>query len=86
MSASASEKRSLYLQAKQKVGELGVVEFFRSLLALDNVYEGESKLCVQCHSRISPDFDFCSPHCEMKYWDEFNRQYTYHSGIITCTI
>ncbi|XP_064399746.1 uncharacterized protein LOC135346153 isoform X3 [Halichondria panicea] len=80
MSASASEKRSLYLQAKQKIGELGVVEFFRSLLALDNVYEGESKLCVQCHSHISPDFDFCSSHCEMKYWDEFNHQYTYHSG------
>ncbi len=78
-----SEKPSLLLQVRQKVREVGVdlLGFInKSLIPLDNVYEGESKLCVQCHSPISPESEFCSSNCEMKYLDEFNRLYNYHSG------
>ena len=60
---------------KQKVQELGIIVYFKSLIASD------PGVCVQCHSPC--DSEFCSPHCEMKYWDEFNHQYTYHSGIMT---
>ncbi len=69
---------SRYLQVKQKVQELGIIGYFKYLITLD---PGK---CVQCHSAISPDSssEFCSSQCEMNYWDEFNHQYSCHSGII----
>ncbi len=81
-----SEKPSLLFQVRQKVREVGVLGFIKSLIPLDPVYEGESKLCVQCHSPISPDFEFCSLNCEIKYLDEFNRLYNFHSGTYTYPI
>ncbi len=81
-----SENRSLLLQVKQKLLEAGadLVGFITNSrsLPLEPVFEGKYLVCVQCHSPISSGSEFCCGYCVLKYWEEFNRIYNCHSGII----